>query len=251
MKEDNKFGAQLDDVTEETEGTWKTTFTDLSLLLLTFFVLLYSFSSINTIKFNSYLSSVKNALTGSEKADVSNTMTSTIANLKDEVGLLMQEVNLKHQIIKEQRRIFSDFNYYLTQKGIDGIVSAKFDKGKIIINIPGDVLFKKGQVELSKQGKEVLKRLKSFLLIHSDEKINIVGHTDDLPVSKGSRFKDNWELSTMRALSVLRYLNSLGIEYDRLTATGLADTCPIVPNISEENRAKNRRVEIILEKIIQ
>lgn len=237
----------MEDVTQETEGTWLTTFADLTLLLLTFFILLYSFSSLNAIKFNSYLSSIKKALLGKGEDEAK----STIANIKEDVGLLMQEVKLKYQIIEEQRKIFSDFNYYLNQKGIEGVVSAKFDNGKIIVDIPGDVLFEKGDVQLSEQGKEMIKKLKTFFLIHSDEKINIVGHTDDLPPSNNSRFKDNWEISALRALSVLRFISSLGIEFERLTATGLADTKPIVPNTSEKNRAKNRRVEIILEKVVK
>lgn len=208
---------------------------------------MYSFSSLNAIKFNSYLSSIKKALLGKGEDEAK----STIANIKEDVGLLMQEVKLKYQIIEEQRKIFSDFNYYLNQKGIEGVVSAKFDNGKIIVDIPGDVLFEKGDVQLSEQGKEMIKKLKTFFLIHSDEKINIVGHTDDLPPSNNSRFKDNWEISALRALSVLRFISSLGIEFERLTATGLADTKPIVPNTSEKNRAKNRRVEIILEKVVK
>ncbi len=71
------------------------------------------------------------------------------------------------------------------------------------------------------------------------------------PCQKNSRFKDNWEISALRALNVLRYFLALGIDPDRMTATGLADTRPIVPNISPENRQKNRRVEIVLEREVQ
>lgn len=247
MKESNKLLFQIEEVTKETETSWLTTFADLTMLLLTFFILLYSFSSLNSQKFNSYLSSIKKALIGKAESPTE----STIANIKKDVGLLMQEVQLKHQLIETQRKVFSDFNYYLTQKGIEGLVSAKFDNGKIIVDIPSDVLFKKGEIELSNKGKKILKQLRDFFLIHSDEKINIIGHTCDTPPSKNSRFKDNWEISALRALSVLRFINSLGIEYERLTATGLGDTKPIVPNTSEKNRVKNRRVEIILEKEIQ
>jgi len=81
-----------------------------------------------------------------------------------------------------------------------------------------------------------------------NEKINIIGHTDDIPPSPNSRFKDNWEISAMRALNVLRFLASLGINPERMMATGLADTKPLVPNTSPKNRKRNRRVEIILER---
>jgi len=81
-----------------------------------------------------------------------------------------------------------------------------------------------------------------------DQRISIRGFTDDVPPSRNSRFKDNWEISSLRAVYVLRYLMQLGIEQNRLTATGLADLEPLYPNNSSENRARNRRVEIVLEK---
>ncbi len=96
----------------------------------------------------------------------------------------MQEAKLKHEIIKQQRQIFSDFNYYYTRKGIEGVVGAKFDKGKIIIAIGGDVLFPPGKVTLSPRGKEILKKIRDFLIMHPNERINIIGHTDDTPVPK-------------------------------------------------------------------
>ncbi len=247
MKEKNKnILMDIDDLTEneEEEGTWMQTFSDMSMLLLTFFILMYSFSSINKKTFNSYLLSVRRALVsgGTSKMQLQKAM------LNNEEGILLQEARLRHQIIEQQRQLFSDFNLYYTEKGIEGLVGAKFDKGKIIIGLSGDVLFAPGQVTLTPKGKEVLKKLKNFLIMHPNEEINIVGHTDDVPPSPKSRFKDNWEISALRALSVLRYLISLGINPDRMTATGLGDTKPLVPNTSPENRKKNRRVEIILER---
>ena len=246
MKDKKTLYSVIDDTTEEEEkGTWLQTFADMSMLLLTFFILMYSFSSIDKKIFNSYLLSIKKALKGKESSLVVNK-----ANIQEE-GILLQEAKLMHEIIKQQQQVFSDFNYYYTRKGIEGIVGAKFDKGKIIIEISGDVLFPSGEVRLSQKGKETLKKLKDFLIMHPNEKISIVGHTDDVPPAPGSRFKDNWEISALRALSVLRYLVSLGLNPDRMMATGLADTKPLVPNTSPENRAKNRRVEIILERDVE
>jgi chemotaxis protein MotB len=228
---------------EEEEATWLETFADMSMLLLTFFILLYSLSSLDKKVFNTYLMSIKKAL-GGEIKEVQGVKIS----LNEEEGILLQEVKLRHQIIEQQSQVFSDFNLYYTQKGIEGVVGAKFDKGKIIIALSGDVLFPPGKVTLTPKGKAVLKKLKDFLIMHCNEKINIIGHTDDIPPSPNSRFKDNWEISAMRALNVLRFLASLGINPERMMATGLADTKPLVPNTSPKNRKRNRRVEIILER---
>jgi len=232
---------------EEGEGTWLQTFADMSMLLLTFFILMYSFSSINKKMFNSYMLSVKKALLGGGESKTQGMK----ARTKNQEGILLEEARLAHQIIEQQRMVFSDFNFYYSQHSIEGILGAKFNKGKIIIDIAGDVLFAPGEVKLSSKGKEILRKLRDFLLKYPYERINIVGHTDDIQPSPNSRFKDNWEISTMRAVNVLRFLSSLGISPDRMTATGLADTRPLVPNISPENRQKNRRVSIILEREIR
>ena len=77
--------------------------------------------------------------------------------------------------------------------------------------------------------------------------INIKGHTDDIPIAT-ERFPSNWELSAVRATTVLKYLIGKGISARRLTATGYGDSDPLVPNTSDRNRAVNRRVEFVLEK---
>ena len=81
--------------------------------------------------------------------------------------------------------------------------------------------------------------------------INLKGYTDDVLPSPTARFRDNWELSAMRAVNVLRLMVELGLNPNRMTATGLADLEPLLPNTSPENRAQNRRVEFVLEKIVE
>jgi chemotaxis protein MotB len=78
--------------------------------------------------------------------------------------------------------------------------------------------------------------------------INIKGYTDDLKPSSSSRYRDNWEISALRAVNVLRYYIEHGIESQRLTATGLGDLDPLMPNTNEANRSQNRRVEFVFER---
>ncbi len=243
--EDNQDISELiDPFEEEEEGeSWLQTFADLSMLLLTFFILLYSFSSLDQRIFRSYILSVKRALGAKANNEIG-----MKAKLNKQEGIFLKEAQLIKEIMEQQSRVFSDFNFYYTSKGIEGVVGARFDKGKVIIDLAGDVMFPPGQVTLTPAGKKILKKLKDFLIMHPEETINIVGHTDDIPPPPNSRFKDNWEISALRAIHVLRYLAQLGIDPDRMTATGLADTKPLVPNTSARNRAKNRRVEIILER---
>jgi chemotaxis protein MotB len=93
----------------------------------------------------------------------------------------------------------------------------------------------------------MLDALLETLVINPGYKLEIQGHTDDIPIST-AQFPSNWELSAVRATTVLRYMVDAGINPKRLTATGYGSSIPLVPNISPENRAINRRIEFVLEK---
>jgi chemotaxis protein MotB len=226
---------------EPEQNEWILTFADLVTLLLTFFILLYSMSTLDPKKFTDSFLSVKLAL-GMKDDEL---MT---ARVKSEEAAILDTVLLQKQLIEAQRKVFSDVRTFITRRGVEGVVGAVLEEGKITLRLPGDVLFASGEVELNQRGQEVLRMLKDFLVKANDQQINIKGFTDDVPPNPRGRFKDNWEISSLRAVYVLRYLMQLGIDQKRLTATGLADMEPLFPNNTEENRARNRRVEIVLEK---
>lgn len=229
---------------EDGEGgsEWLTTFADLSMLLLVFFVLLYSMSTLDTDKFSKTFSSVTQALSG----EMQKIATSRIS--QDEAGVLIDQALMRRQIIESQRKVFADVKTLQTKKGIEGVVSANFEDGVITLRVPGDLMFKSGQIDLTPQGKKLVLELKNFFIQHRDQTIKVIGYTDNVRPSSKSRFKDNWEISALRAVTVLRELLKMGIESTRLTATGLAYLNPLFPNTSDEYRAKNRRVEFVLEK---
>lgn len=245
--EDETFKSSLlvDDIEEEDDpNEWITTFADLSMLLLVFFILLYSMSDIDSKKFDLTFQSVTQAIHG--KLD----KVATSRSEREEAGAILNQVMTRRQIIKAQRKVFEDVKYLQTTKGVAGILSARFEDGKITIKLPSDVLFKPGQVELTRQGMDAIMALRDFFLKHPDQSINIKGYTDDVKPGKGSRLKDNWEISSLRAVNVLRYLMKLGVKPNKLTATGLGEMNPLVPNNSPRNRQRNRRVEFVLEKIM-
>lgn len=232
------------DIQEEEEGggEWLTTFADLSMLLLVFFVLLYSMSTLDTEKFSETFSSVTQALQGKLEKVATSKIT------REEAGVLIDQAMMRRQIIESQRKVFADVKTLQTKKGVEGLVSANFEDGIIRLRLPGDVMFKAGDVTLSPKGKRAVKVLKEFFIQHRDQEIKIIGYSDNTRPSSKSRFKDNWEISALRAVNVLRELLKMGIESTRLTATGLAYLNPLFPNTSDEYRAKNRRVEFVLEK---
>ncbi|HBR06362.1 MAG TPA: flagellar motor protein MotB [Desulfovibrio sp.] len=241
MADDNNKLVLPEPEEEEINTTWLVTSADMSLLLLCFFILLYSMSTLDTSKLSDTFSSVTKAL----KGKMDKVATSRVT--REEAGVLIDQALMRRQIVESQRKVFAEVKTLQTTKGMEGLVSANFENGLISLRLSGDVLFAPGQAQLSPQGVAALTGLKDFLFRHPDQTVNIRGYTDDVkPV--GSRYADNWELSSMRAVNVLRVLMQLGLEPKRLTATGLADMDPLYPNNTEENRARNRRVEIIMEK---
>jgi flagellar motor protein MotB len=116
------------------------------------------------------------------------------------------------------------------------------------IGIRGSVLFDLNSAELRGPGRELLTEmagpLKSYLIAH-DESLMVSGFTDDLQMRGALRtYRDNWELSAQRALTVVRALGEAGLPMDSLFAAGFGENHPVVPNDNAENRAKNRRVEM-------
>jgi len=244
MNDSDEYVFTDEEMYEDEEASWITTFADICLLLLVFFVLLYSISTVNVGKFRHSMMSVSQALGNKDKA-----YKGIKVGARDQGALLDQAEEL-NRMLEAQKQVFSDARSYVSEKGMEGLVGANLEAGKITLRLPSSVLFASGKVQVTSEGKKVLRGLEDFFIRHSDQQINIQGFTDDVPPSQDSRFRDNWEISSLRAINVLRYFLEQGIEPRRVTATGFADLKPLVPNNSSENRARNRRVEIVLEKMI-
>lgn len=130
-------------------------------------------------------------------------------------------------------------------KDVEVIVNAE----SVSLRVSSEILFAPAQADLSLEGLSVLQPLLDMLR-RSPHRISVAGHTDSVPI-RNLRYPSNWELSAARAGSVVRYLQANGIASSRLQALGMADTQPLADNASSDGRAKNRRVELILEKPLQ
>jgi chemotaxis protein MotB len=122
-------------------------------------------------------------------------------------------------------------------------------KDKLSLTMVEKVLFDSGSADIKKDGKKVLERVGEILKQVKDRQINVEGHTDNVPISSRLRdkFPTNWELSTARATNVVRYLKEkVGLDPRLLVAGGFAEYRPVEPNDTEERKAKNRRIEIVL-----
>ena len=120
-------------------------------------------------------------------------------------------------------------------------------EGKVYVSLQENLLFKSGSAEVDPKGKEALGKLSQVLNANPDIGVMVEGHTDTIPLASGGRFKDNWELSTARATSIVRIMTvDHKVDPDRVTAAGRGEWIPVASNRESEGRAKNRRTEIIL-----
>lgn len=232
---------QMDEAEGE-GGGWIVTFSDLMSLLLTFFILLYSMSSIETNKFRQLMKSVQSALgvqqtpeagtrEGLEMLDSGN---ESKVNAVDELGGMVQ---------KELQDIASEVEEFVMKNKLGGKVSVKMDGRGAVIMISDMVLFPEGEATFASQAKPILKKM-TEILKEFPYQVRVEGHTDNLPIHS-SKYPSNWELSSARACEIVRFFIRNGIDPKRLMAVGFAQYRPVADNSTPEGRAKNRRVEIV------
>jgi len=121
-------------------------------------------------------------------------------------------------------------------------------RDKLSVQLVEKILFDSGKAEIKAEGKEVLSKVGKVLLGVTDKQIRIEGYTDSVPISAAlrQRFPTNWELSTQRATTVLRFLETAGVDGKNLAAVGYGPFRPVASNDTLEGRAENRRIEIAL-----
>ncbi|MCM3511856.1 MULTISPECIES: OmpA/MotB family protein [Carnobacterium] len=218
-------------------GGWMTTFSDLMSLLLTFFILLYSMSSVSAEKFEAAAKSMQSAFGGGESMIEG----STVVDIETEKITEKSEETIDPELVK----MYNEVVAFLEMKEMTSQASVEYDQDGIYVNIQESILFGSGSAIIADSGKNTLNDL-GELIQQFDNAVVIEGYTDNVPMNNNN-FSSNWELSTGRALSVLRYLSEeRNVDPTRLAAKGYGEYHPIVPNDSESNKAKNRRVNIVL-----
>ena len=147
----------------------------------------------------------------------------------------------------DQKRIaaFADLQSRFKSLVDAGDLEIAFRKGQMTIKLPSGVLFPSASAELSDAGKKTLTKVSTVLKELGRRRILVAGHTDNVPIDK-PEYKNNWYLSSARAVSVVEFLVSVGTPPDLLAAAGYADKDPVASNKSKRGRQKNRRIELIL-----
>lgn len=137
-----------------------------------------------------------------------------------------------------------ELDRFVAQGALTDVVSVDRSADKVVIRMRSLLLFQEGQATLTSRAQQVMAGVVP-LLAKGKSQLRVEGHTDDVPIRSGS-FPSNWELSSARAISVVRYLEEQGLARDRLSVAGYGEFHPIIANDSAEHRAMNRRVEIVV-----
>jgi chemotaxis protein MotB len=193
---------------------------------------------------NMELQSAINAL-NSDKSALEKEMASLQAELQRLTG--ERDANAK-AVAKAKQRIamFKSMLEKFKKMQESGKIKIKIVNNKMVVEMQSSILFPSGSARLSEDGKEALSDVAQVLSTIKDRKFQVAGHTDNKPI-KNRRFKSNWELSSARAVSVVRHMIKSGMLPENLSAAGYADTQPVASNETAEGRAQNRRIEIVLQ----
>jgi chemotaxis protein MotB len=169
-----------------------------------------------------------------------------------QIALVSQEkeaaIAEKERAIAGVKSTYDSLVSELKQEIKQGEVQITQLKDKLTVNMVEKILFDSGSAVIKKNGTRVLDRVAEILKGLSGQQIKVEGHTDNVPIGPGlaEKFPTNWELSTARATTVVRYLQGRGVSPTVLSAEGYADYRPVSPNDTDEGKAKNRRIEIVL-----
>ena len=243
---------------------WMATFSDLMNLLLCFFVLLFSMSTVSEEKFQMVIASLQSSLSifqqgslsigdgdlvgaGIRQLEFLDSYYNELANSKDtEDGGL--EGDLKDQLaqagLKESEGMAEDIQGAVDELGISNAVEIDFDSQYVTLNLSGGILFASGKADILPDAVAIIDKIGIILEKYNKNLIEIEGHTDNVPQTKGP-YADNNVLSMYRALSVANYIREhTDLEPANIKSSGRGEYAPVASNDTAEGRARNRRVEI-------
>jgi len=228
---------------------WMVTFADLMALMMTFFVLLYSFSSLDETKYRMIAASMASGF-GAVLVSPKSAPTAALgppsmmpSPMNQPMGRALQAAGTGHS--SANTAVAEEVKETLQSEIAEGIISVETTGNTVTIRFPESIAFPPASDQMSDEIIPIIERL-SKSLADAPGIIMVSGHTDNRPINS-ARYKSNWKLSTDRAVSVIQLFEKIGnIESTRLTAVGYGDTRPIAPNDTPEDRARNRRVEIAI-----
>ncbi|MBI5672452.1 MAG: OmpA family protein [Nitrospirae bacterium] len=224
----------------ENHERWLVSYADFITLLFAFFVVMYSISSVNVGKYRTVSESIKAALNPivsppSSPTPLALSTSKAALTAPDSPGSKEVAIRKLRNLVKGIKASPQLAMVRITEKM----------NGDIVITIPDQLLFNSGEAAVRSEALRFLEGL-GTAIVELNRHTRIEGHTDNVPI-RTAQFPSNWELSSTRAVMVVRVLSELyGVPADHLAAVGHAETRPVTANADAEQRAKNRRVEVVI-----
>ncbi|MDY5102711.1 MAG: flagellar motor protein MotB [Agathobacter sp.] len=247
---------------------WMSTFSDLMNLLLCFFVLLYSMSSVDESKWEQVVASLQSTISilpaggsaigdgemisaGVRQLEFLDSYYNEMANSKAEEdaqdpqnGKNSVYQAYQEQALEESEQMAQEIQEAINGTSLEDIVEVEFNSQYVQLNLSGAILFESGKAELVKEAYPTVDKIGRILERYAENTIEIEGHTDNVPISS-SQFENNDVLSMYRALSVATYFReNTDLNPANIKSSGRGDYVPVADNSTAEGRARNRRVEI-------
>jgi chemotaxis protein MotB len=270
----------------DNDERWLLTYSDMITLLMALFMVLFSISSVNISKFKTLQESLKAAFSGSilpggkaimqsgsQSTKAHTPATSAIPSIVpltpntpnsgndtkaqlDQNPVTQAQLSQAQSIAAAAKQEQADFqqlqeklNQYIDTHGLRNQVQTVISRRGLVVRVLTDrVLFDSGQANLKPEGDPLLGEIANLLNVDRRHPIVVEGHTDNVPIAS-AQYPSNWELSTARATTVVRFLIGRSVDRNRLSASGYADLHPIATNATAAGRQLNRRVEIVLQRL--
>ncbi len=217
--------------------SWTSVYAGFFLILLCFFVMLCSYSVTDNSKVSKVITSfskTSSILTGEQRCESSESalqVTPEMANIDSELA-----------------GIYTDIMEITKTLGMETDIKLSVSERGVILKLSDKIMFLSGKSDILPEAKSLIEKMVKIIAPHPAYHIRVEGHTDNTPIFT-SRFPSNWELSTSRAVNVIRYILELGkMNAERLSAAGFGEYRPIFTNDTQENKSRNRRVEIFFYK---
>lgn len=247
LEPEENLDDEVEFVIEESRGVppWIITFADMVTLLMVFFILLFAIGTVEQDKWRQIKESLREALgadaieeLGTKQGlDVITQVDEQTVHAVDEVGAMVN---------REMEDIISEVEEFVFKNKLSGEVRVSSDERGAVITISDVVLFPPGSAEMTPKGRTTLSQVFDVLK-QFNYNVKVEGHTDNTPIHT-LRYPSNWELSASRASEVAHMLIDDGFPPERLSVEGFAEFRPKVPNTSAENRAINRRIEVVYQR---
>ncbi len=214
---------------------WMATYSDMVTLLLCFFVLLFSFATLDVQKFQAIAHSMSGSLGVLDSG--------LTVNLEPLITSFPSDTPTEEA--EEFKILYEQMSEYIKDNNLEASITLRLDERGLLVRFLDDVLFDSGKADLKPKAQEIINKV-AEIIRKNDKNVRVEGHTDNVPINT-FRFPSNWELSTTRAVNVVKYLiEENGIEALRMSASGYSDQHPVDDNNTKEGRQKNRRVDMVI-----